>query len=289
MCLSPKNNNSLFLCYNLAVQSKTSTSLHFTWILANQQNFNCFKSDPEHDTFFLVPQFPFIEGFRNYFKDKDHAVTLNNIFDTPDLPNSCLNSLTSNSLSKRIEQEIQASMNSVYLLAHAYETASQTRRGQLDRAVFSRSLGHVHEMLYSQNWKLFSGQRRMKENMFSLIHAQSNGSLNSLVNVGTWDSSWYINHAGINWSSQTTPRSSCGLQCPPGYIRVLKSDCKCCWSCLPCHYNQIMKDEYTCADCLRGYWPNEDFTKCEFQWQRTLFDCTLAVVAVVFVFSFMVL
>ena len=259
------------------------------WILAHDQNFNCLHGNPEHDTLILVPQFPFIEGFRNYFENKDDIGAFSKVFESPVVPENCLNSATFDSSPKRTKEEIQGSMNSVYLLARAYETASQTRAEQLDRAVFSRSLGHVHDVLYSQNWKLFSDQRRMKENLFSLIHVRSNGSASSVVNVGTWDSSWYINHLGINWSSKTIPRSFCGVQCLPGYIRALKDGCKCCWSCLPCHYNQIVTDDFTCADCLRGYWPNEDFTKCEFQWKRTLIDCTLAVVAVVLVFSFMVL
>lgn len=250
---------------------------------------NCLHGNPAHDTLVLVPQFPFMEGFRNYFDDKGDIVGLNNIVEVPGGQSSCSIIGKVASPSKRRQEEIQASMNSVYLLAHAYEKASQAPAKQLDRAAFSRSLGHVLDELYSQNWKLFSGQRRMKENMFSLIHLQSNGSVKSLVNVGTWDSSWYINHLGIRWSNQTTPKSFCGVQCSPGHIRVLKDDCKCCWSCSACHYNQIVKDDFTCVDCLRGYWPNEDFTKCEFQWRRTLFDCTLAVVAVVFVFSFMVL
>ena len=275
-----------FVIFFTAVNNKTSNTHRFTWILTKQPNFNCLESNPVHDTFILVPQYPFMEGFMNYFEEED---AFSDILETPGFPSSCLNSVTFESQSKRTKEEIQGSMNSVYLLAHAYETASQVRSEHLDRSVFSRSLAHVHDVLYSQNWKLFAGQRRMKENMFSLIHVRSNGSANSLVNVGTWDSSWYVNHLGINWSSQTTPKSSCGVQCSPGYIRVLKDDCKCCWSCLACHYNQIVTDEYTCTDCLRGYWPNEDFTKCEFQWRRTLFDCTLAVVAVVLVFSLMVL
>lgn len=246
--------------------------------------------NPEHDALMLVPQFPFMEGFRNHFKGKDPSRVLNSILYTTGLPTSYLNSAMIDSLSKQTKEEIQGSMNSVYLLAHAYETASRrTDVEQLDRATFSRSLGHVHDVFYSQNWKLYSGQRRMKENMFSLIHVRLNGLMNRPVNVGTWDSSWYINHLGINWSSRAIPKSSCGEQCSPGYIRVVKDDCKCCWSCIPCHYNQIVTDEYTCTDCLRGYWPNIDYTKCEFQWHRTLFHCTLAVVAVVFVFSFMVL
>lgn len=263
------------------------TTPHFTWIVTHQENMNCFQGSPEQDTFIIVPQFPFMEGFKNYFDDKGDVAGFNNIIEMPVDQSSCSNIGKFDSPSKRRKEEIQASMNSVYLFAHAYEKAS--RAVQLDRVVFSRSLGHVLDALYSQNWKRFSGHQHMKENLFSLIHLQSNGSVNSLVNVGTWDSSWYINDLGIKWQNQTTPKSSCGTQCPPGHIRVLKNDTECCWSCSACHYNQIVKDDFTCVDCLRGYWPNEDFRKCEFQWRRTLFFCTLAVSAVVLVFSFMVL
>ena len=249
----------------------------------------CFYGSTLHDTLILVPQFPFMEGFRNYFNSKDDAVKFNDVVESPGSQSSCSNIGTLDSPSERRKEEIQASMNSVYLLAHAYEKAAQSLEHQLDRAAFSRSLGHVLDVLYSQNWKVFSGQRRMKENMFSLFHLQSNGSVKSLINVGTWNSAWYINQLGLRWINQTVPKSFCGGKCSPGHIRVLKVDCECCWSCSACHYNQIVKDDFTCTDCLRGYWPNEDFTKCEFQWRRTLFDCTLAVVAVVLVFSFMVL
>ena len=206
---------------------------------------------------------------------------------------SCSNIGMVESPSKRGKEKVQASMNSIYLFAHAYEKASRAIIGhtttQLDRVVFSRSLGHVLDVFYSQNWKRFSGQQHMKENMFSLISVKSNGSVKSHVTVGTWNSSWYINELGITWRNQTAPKSSCGTQCPPGHIRVLKNNTECCWSCAICHYNQIVKDDYTCTDCLRGYWPNEDFKKCEFQWQRTLFFCTLAVSFVAVVFFFMVL
>ena len=250
---------------------------------------NCFHGSTLHNTFILVPQFPFMEGLRNYFNRKDDTVEFKDVVEIPASQSSCSTTGTLDSPSERRIDEIQASMNSVYLLAHAYEKAAQSPRHQLDRSAYSRSLVHVLDVLYSQNWKVFSGQRRMKENMFSLIHVQSNGSFNSLVNVGTWDSAWYINHLGLRWINHTVPKSFCGDQCTPGHIRVLKEDCKCCWSCSACHYNQIVRDDFTCIDCLRGYWPNEDFTKCEFQWWRTLFDCTLAVLAVVLVFSFMVL
>lgn len=204
-------------------------------------------------------------------ENKDSLVKFKEVLESPIASSSCLNSAKFESTDKHTKEEIQSSMNSVYLLAHAYETAFQTHREHFDRVFFSRSLGYVHGTLYSQNWKLFSGQRSMKENMFSLIQIRHSSSSKRVINIGTWDSSWYINKLGINWSSHSTPRSSCGVQCSPGFIRVLKNGSKCCWSCLRCHYNQIVTDEYTCADCLRGYWPNEDFTRCKFQWKRTFF------------------
>lgn len=270
------------------VKQKKYPPVYLTWILTSEKNAMCFFDNPD-DILMLLPQFPFLEGFRNYFKDDNTHIALRNILDSRSVsPKTCLNAVMMES-PKRTKEEIQASMNSVYLLAHAYETATQTVAGRLDRAVFARSLGYVHQVLYSENSKLFSDQRSMKQNMFSLIHVRLNGSTKSLFNVGTWDNSWYINDIGIKWRSHESPRSFCGVQCSPGHVRVVKGNCKCCWSCLACHYNQIVTDEYTCADCLRGYWPNEDFSKCEFQWRRTLIDCTLAIVAVVFVFSFMVL
>ena len=269
-----------------AVKQRKSP-VHWTWILSSEQSIVCFPRNPQHDVLMLTARFPFLEGFGYYCENFNASFGLNGISASP---RSCLRSIMARDLlSQRTKEKIQASMNSVHLLAHAYETASQTGAGQLDRAVFARSLGNVHHVLYSDEWKVFSNQRRMKRNMFSLIQARMNNSKSSLVNVGTWDSVWYINDHGIKWESDERPRSSCGVPCPPGYIRVVKGDCKCCWSCLACHYNQIVTDEYTCTDCLRGYWPNKDFTKCEFQWRRALFDCTLAIVAVVFVFSFMVL
>lgn len=274
-------------CVFFAVVKRRKSPVHWTWILASEQTAMCFPGNAQHDILMLIPQFPFLEGFRYYYENDNTSFGLNGIYA---LPRSCSRSIMARDpLSERRKEEIQASMNSVHLLAYAYEIASQTSVGHLDRALFARSLGYVHNVLYTDEWKIFSNQRRMKQNMFSLIQARMNNSKNSLVNVGTWDSAWYINDHGIKWESVVSPRSSCGVQCTPGYIRVVKGDSKCCWSCIACHYNQIVTDEYTCADCLRGYWPNKDFTKCEFQWGRALFDCTLAIVAVVFVFSFMVL
>lgn len=280
------------LFYSTAVKIVKPTS-QFTWIVTNQREVHCFEGNSEDDTFVIVPHFPFMEGFKDYFENKGDTIEFNSIIQMPVDQSSCSNIGTAHSPSKRRKEEIQASMNSIYLLAHAYEKASHAIIGrttmQLDRVVFSRSLGHVLDVFYSQNWKRFSGQQHMKENIFSLISVKSNGSVKNHVTVGTWDSSWYINGFRIKWRNQTVPKSSCGNQCPPGHIRVLKNDNECCWSCATCHYNQIVKDDYTCVDCLRGYWPNEDFKKCEFQWQRTLFFCTLAVSFVALVFLFMVL
>lgn len=108
-----------------AVKNKKAIP-HFTWILANQQNVNCFQGSTLHDTLILIPQFPFMEGFRNYFNDKDDAVEFNDVVESPGGQSSCLNIGTLDSPSERRKEEIQASMNSVYLLARAYEKVTQS-------------------------------------------------------------------------------------------------------------------------------------------------------------------
>lgn len=36
----------------------------------------------------------------------------------------------------------------------------------------------------------------------------------------------------------------------------------CCWLCIPCQPYEYRLDEFTCADCGLGYWPNASLTGC---------------------------
>ena len=64
-------------------------------------------------------------------------------------------------------------------------------------------------------------------------------------------------------SGGSPPRSVCSEECPFGYIKnnTVESD-TCCWVCIRCRENQILKTEFTCADCPDGYKPNVNLTSC---------------------------
>lgn len=59
------------------------------------------------------------------------------------------------------------------------------------------------------------------------------------------------------------PRSVCSEPCPFGYVKnnTVESNA-CCWVCIRCRENQILKNEFTCFDCADGYKPNENLTVC---------------------------
>ena len=273
----------------------------------DQQNISCFTKDTVENTLILIAEYPFLDEFRQFYsknaaegekwlreepnksaskeRPEEQKHRLRQVF----CKSGCFERAKFDHSLQQTNQDIQAAMNSVFLLAHAYRATLQGNSQETTGAVYSDNLREVLRVLHSQNWKRFSGQGQMKENMFSLLRLQSNSSRNILFKIGTWDSSWYINHQRINWNKGSPPQSSCGLECPSGHIRVFKRGRRCCWTCFSCHPKQIVQDNFTCADCMRGYWPSEDFKRCEFQWKRTLFDCTLAVIAVVIVFTFMVL
>ncbi|EDO38729.1 predicted protein [Nematostella vectensis] len=131
----------------------------------------------------------------------------------------------------------------------------------------------------------------LKQNLFSLVKIQGNITRPKNVRVvGTWDKSWFINKKALTLEGRSEiPESSCSPVCPVGYIRDTKHAGKCCWSCSPCHYNQYVLDNYTCADCTRGYWPSPDYRKCEFKLGVTFTSCTIGLLSVATVLSLLVL
>lgn len=120
----------------------------------------------------------------------------------------------------------------------------------------------------------------LKENIFSLISIHGNTS--TPREVGTWENTWFINNAGIRWPGKQSyiPVSTCSPQCPAGFVQVSEEGRKCCWSCQSCNYNQYITDNYTCTDCLRGYWPSIDFRTCEFKIHITVMSCAMAISSV---------
>ncbi|XP_067125897.1 metabotropic glutamate receptor 1-like isoform X1 [Centruroides vittatus] len=85
--------------------------------------------------------------------------------------------------------------------------------------------------------------------------------------VGTWNSENLTIHRKIQWITQSKdggpPESVCSKPCPRGQAKSIQSSSvKCCWVCVQCRENEYLKDEFTCAPCPLGWWPNENLTNC---------------------------
>ena len=67
----------------------------------------------------------------------------------------------------------------------------------------------------------------------------------------------------FRFSGALPPRSVCSEDCPFGFVKnsTAESD-SCCWVCIRCRENQILKNEYTCQDCPDGFKPNANLTAC---------------------------
>ncbi|XP_052781155.1 metabotropic glutamate receptor 8-like isoform X3 [Mya arenaria] len=85
------------------------------------------------------------------------------------------------------------------------------------------------------------------------------------VRVGEWIDRLVIFNDTLLFRNRTTnvPRSVCSEECPFGYIKnnTVESD-TCCWVCIRCRENQMLKNEYTCQDCPDDYTPNRNLTLC---------------------------
>lgn len=303
-----------------SLAAQQSQASHFTWILVDGRDLCCLEEfgDFLEGSLALMPQYPVVEGLQDRFswftkRAKSYSsLSSATYFKTPCA--EAWNQMPSNSglcelprrhgndlLPWQQQEEIQAIVNGLFMFVHAFKRLvdiscqempimNQCQGKLRGSSIFEELKKGVSEM-YRQTFKAFSLQPRMKENTFSLVNVQKSQSGYWLVPVGTWERAWFIDRQGLRWNngSDHTPVSFCGVPCEPGYIRVSKKGRKCCWSCLPCSYKQYVKDNYTCADCLRGYWPSVDFRECEFQWRRTLFACIGSMIAMVLVFSCMVL
>ncbi|XP_063225236.1 metabotropic glutamate receptor 1-like isoform X2 [Bacillus rossius redtenbacheri] len=93
-----------------------------------------------------------------------------------------------------------------------------------------------------------------------------NGS-HDYVHVGDWN-----NGTLLMWHELQPPppghrvESVCSRPCPPGYYKNLQTggqEKKCCWVCVPCASNEVLKDDTACEACPAGWWPNEDKTGCD--------------------------
>ena len=263
----------------------------------------------------IEPVFPFLEEMNNFYRRnpaKSETFSKNNMdLKYSHLKDECTENATCRLLRKGFwtplqvvwAAETQAVVNSVALFAKVLDNLVKTTcvSKSLMGCNFSienvegwrtiEELERLQTSFYRSSAERFPEQKDLKENAFTLMNFHKNGNVEEMRIVGTWERGWFINTDGIKWrnGSLTVPESSCGITCPEGYIRVPRAGCECCWSCSQCNYNQIVKNNYLCVDCERGYWPSDNLKTCEFKLTDVLLKGFFGFVTIVCVFFLSVL
>nr|XP_028587193.1 vomeronasal type-2 receptor 1-like [Podarcis muralis] len=95
----------------------------------------------------------------------------------------------------------------------------------------------------------------------------------AFVPVGTFnmtsetDMEFHIQNDSIFWNNPAgaRPRSTCNLNCQPGYRKgILQGKPSCCYDCIRCAEGQIsnITDARECTGCEEDYWSNNERNKC---------------------------
>ena len=89
-----------------------------------------------------------------------------------------------------------------------------------------------------------------------------------------------------NLTEKGVPFSTCSKACLPGYHKnPEKNHAKCCWQCRPCSGNTVTNKTNMddCIPCRRGYWTNQNHSRCEPIQPTTLsWNDTLGVIIISF-------
>lgn len=83
--------------------------------------------------------------------------------------------------------------------------------------------------------------------------------------VGYWAEGLTLDTSLIPWASPSAgplPASRCSEPCLQNEVKSVQPGEVCCWLCMPCQPYEYRLDEFTCADCGLGYWPNASLTGC---------------------------
>ncbi|KAB1263957.1 Metabotropic glutamate receptor 2 [Camelus dromedarius] len=83
--------------------------------------------------------------------------------------------------------------------------------------------------------------------------------------VGYWAEGLTLDTSLIPWASASAgplPASRCSEPCLQNEVKSVQPGEVCCWLCIPCQPYEYRLDEFTCADCGLGYWPNASLTGC---------------------------
>ncbi|XP_038871329.1 metabotropic glutamate receptor 2-like [Salvelinus namaycush] len=82
--------------------------------------------------------------------------------------------------------------------------------------------------------------------------------------VGYWAQGLILNTSQVPWRGpgEGPPTSQCSDPCRKNEVKSMQPGDVCCWICIPCQPYQYLLDEFTCADCSFGQWPQANLTGC---------------------------
>ncbi|XP_022784676.1 metabotropic glutamate receptor 2-like [Stylophora pistillata] len=181
---------------------------------------------------------------------------------------------------------VRVVINAVYAMAHALHNLQQvyclgvaglcqnmTRNFQREKLLdFLRNASFSDSAL---NFSIHFNQNQEIDGIYDIknFHIGTGGKW-TYSNVGKWQGRLIagkqvrgklkINESAIDWGRNKShpPSSFCSRACNDSQIRKPRSRApKCCWDCINCEANDIIKDE-TCQSCPLGYSPSDNLSVC---------------------------
>ena len=239
----------------------------------------------------LKPQYPFLEDFVQFSAHNKPSVQdflpIKDIF--------CRTTLGEDSNCTLQAESLQSVVNSAFLFANSLRRVledelackeSTSCRRKTKTANFVQRMGDGLRKISDS--AAAEGVEGHKVTRFLFYNLQKRGLILKSERIGSWEDRPHINNHFLRWKNgvKHVPQSTCGLPCPVGHVRVSVTGRECCWECKPCNYNQFVFNNYTCADCKRGYWPTSDFKTCDFSWGFAIFNSVMYMFFAVSVFIF---
>ncbi|XP_071805941.1 metabotropic glutamate receptor 5-like [Asterias amurensis] len=165
-------------------------------------------------------------------------------------------------------------VNAVNIFAHALHEVLNVCMGDLPCTYNITARGDLFlPYLLGVNFQGVDGPFRFESNgepigRYALKNVQVISGEIRPVQVGIWDSLKHnrrlvLDEDAVIWAgnSKVPPRSTCRVQCVPGFIAVPLQE-KCCWGCQRCPENAITAIGTVCEECVSTHWPNHDSTRC---------------------------
>lgn len=181
---------------------------------------------------------------------------------------------------------VRVVINAVYAMAHALHNLQQhycpgvngicvnmTKTFQREKLLtFLRNVTFPDSAL---NVSIRFNQNQEINGVYDIKNFQNeDGGVWKYNNVGTWQGQLFpnntiqgmleVNNSLLRWGRHKAhpPKSFCSMPCNESQIhKPRKRDPKCCWDCINCKDNDIIKND-TCQSCPVGYSPSENLVVC---------------------------